>query len=379
MRFDPLNTATPYVSPDGTRVIFGALQQVAGAKHWHVIARNVRTNGFSRIDISPSGKLANGDVRVDGISADGVHVLFSTSAANFGGRWETYERDMVTHRTILVSVPPAGQSWSNPSAYGVSDNGRFVVLVVGIPPNHGRQIWLRDVVARTTTLVSRGTDGQYGNGESLTADVSPDGSQVVFGSFASNLVGGDTNQVPDIFRWKRADASITRISVTSDGKQLADGSLSPRFTTDGGHVVFGSDAQLTSDACKGGNATGADSFYGRNAYILDLRTGAVTHPKQDCTGSEDDNVIFGSDGGTTLALGILYTETDQVFVRRNGTQRGTTMTAAGPTSITANGRYVGIDHYHPVDNPPHDPFAGALIWDLTHSQPAPAWLVRTTA
>jgi Tol biopolymer transport system component len=378
MHFDPANTAAAYVAPDGSRIVFGALQLVAGQKHWHVIARNVRTNQFSRVDISPSGQLANGDVRTQGLSADGLHVLFSTTAANFGtrGRWEAYERDLTTHRTVLVAVPPAGQQWANPAPFGVSRDGRFVVLVVFT--GKLRQVWLRDVVAHTTTLVSRAVNGDAGNGESLAADVSPDGSYVVFDSSSSNLVSDDTNGKSDVFLWTRATGAIKRISVASDGKQLAQGSSAPRFTTDGSHLVFGSDAQLTSDACQGGADATGDSDNGRNAYVLDLKTGGITHPKQPCSGYEQDNSIHGSDGGATLAIGVLHTEVNEVVVRRNGTQRNPGYVAASPTSVTANGRFVGIDHYDPVDNPPSDKAAGALIWDLSRSQPAAAWLVQTT-
>jgi hypothetical protein len=45
MQFDPANTSTAFVTPDGSRVVFGALQLVSGQKHWHVIVRNVRTTG----------------------------------------------------------------------------------------------------------------------------------------------------------------------------------------------------------------------------------------------------------------------------------------------------------------------------------------------
>lgn len=377
MQFDPANTSTAFVTPDGSRVVFGALQLVSGQKHWHVIVRNVRTNGFSRVDISPSGQLANGDTRLQAVSADGLHVVFSTTAANFGthGRWEAYERDLSTHRTVLVGVPPAGQTWANPAPFGVSRDGRFVVLVVFTDKK--RQIWLRDVVAGTTTLVSRAVNGDYGNGESLAADVSLDGSHVAFASSSSNLVPDDSNGKPDIFLWTRATGAIKRISLGSDGKQLAEGSSVPRYTTDGSHLVFSSDAQLTADACKGGSDGVEDSFNGRNAYVLDLKTGGITHPKQKCTGYEDDNGVHGSDGGATLAVAVLYTETDEVEVRHNGTDRNPGYVAAWPTSITANGRFVGIDHYDPVDNPPSDKAAGALVWDLTRSQPTPAWLAQT--
>jgi hypothetical protein len=378
MHFDPANTDSAYISADGSRIVFGALQTVSGQKHWHVIARNPRTNGLSRVDISPSGKLANGDAQPAGLSADGRYVLFTTKATNFGtgGTLQTYERDLTTHRTVLVSVPPAGVTWRL-NTVAVSGDGRFVVFDVFATKY--RQVYLRNVVARTTTLVTHDDKGGMGDNESLAADVSPDGSKVVFGSFSSNLVPDDTNGKPDVFMWTRASGAIARISLTSDGKQLTEGSSAPHFTTDGGYVVYSSDAQLTSDACKGDNSSpNTDSFNGENAYVLNLSTHTVTHQKQNCQIIADTNLLYGSDAGTTLALGILF-DVDEVFVRRNGTQRTPNYVAATPTSITANGRFVGINHYDPVDKPPSDKDAGALIWDLSQSKPAPAWTVRITS
>lgn len=373
MRFDPLNTSHAFVNPDGSRVVFGALQQVGGQKHWHVIARNVRTNGFSRVDISPSGKLADGDTRPEGLSADGLHVLFSTSARNFGTPG-LYERDLTTHRTVYVTAVTGRR-------IGVSRDGRFVSYVGGADGGkYHPQILLRDLATKAQVLVSRAVDGNRGDGDSLAADVSPDGSHVVFESWADNLVANDTNNNPDIFLWTRDSGAIKRISVTSDGKQFELGSRSPKFTTDGTHVGFASDEQLTADACKGGVQGIDDSDGARNGYVLDLATGAITHPKQNCnTASAPEIAVVGSNGGATLAVGTVY-DISSLDVRTRSTDRQPPDMIYGlPTSITANGRFVGIDHYDPVDNPPHDSYAGALIWDLTRTRPAPAWLVQTTA
>jgi hypothetical protein len=371
MHFDPLNTSWAFVSPDGSRVVFGALQQVGAQKHWHIIARNVRTNGFSRVDISPSGKLADGDTRPLGLSADGLHVLFGTFARDFGTPG-VYERDLTTHRTVYVTADSG--RW-----IGVSRDGRFVSYVGGGGGKHP-QIWLRDLAAQKNVLVSRATDGNPGNGDSLAADVSPDGSHVAFSSSSDNLVPSDTNNKRDIFLWTRNTGAIKRISVTSDGKQFDLGSASPRFTTDGTHVGFASDEQLTSDACKGGVDGVNDSDGGRNGYVLDLASGAIAHPKQNCnTGTAGEIAVIGSNGGATLAVGTVY-DISILDVRTRSTDRQPPDMIYGvPTSITANGRFVGIDHYDPVDNPPRDRYAGALIWDLTHARPAAAWLVQTTA
>lgn len=381
MRFDSVNTSDAFVSPSGATVLFGARQQVAGQLHWHVIVRTVATSAFSRADISPGGRLANADATPMSMSADGRHVLFTTAASNFDPRrrFELYERDLNTHRTVLVSVTNSGAPFKLHTLGGpmsLSVNGRYVVFIAQDDRNNF-QVWLRDVVARTTLLVTSGRDGKPGNGSTFFPDIDPSGGHVVFGSFATNLVANDTNDQPDVFLWTRSTRDIERLSVAQDGSQLADGSSQARFTTDGHYVVFSSDAQLTSDACVGANGGPVDSAGARNTYVMSFASRKVVHLPQSCTDPyEADVLLAGSDTGSTVALDAELEDNDYVNVRTPSRQRALSYRSE-PTSITANGRFVGINHYFPADNPPGDRAAGAQIWDLTQAQPQPAWLVDT--
>ena len=51
-------------------------------------------------------------------------------------------------------------------------------------------IFLRDLVAGTTMLVSATTNGSFANGASTDPVITPDGTRVVFFSSAKNLVPG---------------------------------------------------------------------------------------------------------------------------------------------------------------------------------------------
>lgn len=131
-------------------------------------------------------------------------------------------------------------------------NGQWDVFV------HDRQL-------RKTVRVSVSSAGGQGNntsGES-GASVSGNGRYVVFGSYASNLVSGDTNGGSDVFIRDRdtdGDAifdeagavATTRVSVSSGGSQgnresrvSGTSSLSP----DGRYVIFysGSTNLVTGD------------------------------------------------------------------------------------------------------------------------------------
>jgi len=97
--------------------------------------------------------------------------------------------------------------------------------------------------------VSVATDGTEGNHTSGYPSVSADGRFVAFGSYASNLVPGDTNGAADVFvRDTCLDAdptcvpSTALVSVASDGTQGNAMSDYPSISADGRFVAFYSQA-----------------------------------------------------------------------------------------------------------------------------------------
>jgi len=60
-------------------------------------------------------------------------------------------------------------------------------------------VFVRDRAAGTTERVSVGAGGIQGNSESEISSISADGQRVVFGSYATDLVPGDTNGYMDVF------------------------------------------------------------------------------------------------------------------------------------------------------------------------------------
>ena len=89
----------------------------------------------------------------------------------------------------------------------ISGDGRLVAfdsLSSNLTPDdrdRKSDIFVRDVVANTTILVSRagGAAGVKGNGRSDDAAISGDGNRVAFASRASDLTRGDRDRTPDVF------------------------------------------------------------------------------------------------------------------------------------------------------------------------------------
>jgi Tol biopolymer transport system component len=106
--------------------------------------------------------------------------------------------------------------------------------------NSTRQVYLYDFQARTNWLVSRASgSGEPGNADSDSVDISPDGRFVTFRSAAANLVSGDNNGVPDVFLHDALTGTTTLLSASRFGPGSANNrSLRPVFTGDGGRVLF---------------------------------------------------------------------------------------------------------------------------------------------
>ena len=138
------------------------------------------------------------------------------------------------------------------------DDGETVALDAMVLP---------EIDARPASIVTR--TGFLANGASSGGSISADGRYVGFTSAASNLVPGDTNGVSDVFVADRQTDAITRVSVSSTGAQLAQGSTGGHLSEDGRRVVF----VTAADGVVSGDADGALDTFVRN---LDSGTSTKT-------------------------------------------------------------------------------------------------------
>lgn len=228
---------------------------------------------ISATDVSiPQSDSGSGDSILEVISVNGRYVLFASAAKDLATQtnstpysWmrrttmNVYLRDRLLRTTTLVSVDPAGTTGADGdcSPTGISTNGQYALfesvagnLVEGREnPTSNRNIFLRDFVNQTTTLISFGTNSSNADGDSSDSEMTPDGRYVVFSSFADNLVGNDTNGIGDVFV-RDIQAGVTRlVSVGAQATSLAflygptaSASDSPGITPDGRYVVFMSTA-----------------------------------------------------------------------------------------------------------------------------------------
>jgi Ca2+-binding RTX toxin-like protein len=270
------NTEYPSISADGRFVAFSSNSSnlVPGDTNsrYDIFVRDTLTNTTTRVSVDSAGNQANYDTTFPSISADGRFVAFASNSSNLvpGDTNNTYDmfvRDTLTNTTTRVSVDSAGTQGNGGNVLGIpsiSADGRFVAFssrAFDLVPGDtnfrldmsGRDrfdMFVRDTLTNTTTLLSLGSAGNPGNSSSLSPSISADGRFVAFSSESSNLVPGDTNNNYDIFV---ADTSSTpKVINGTPGNDNLTG-------TSGNDIINGSEGDdvltgvRTNDVLNGGD------------------------------------------------------------------------------------------------------------------------------
>lgn len=295
----------PSISQDGNFVSFSSLATdlVAGA------ANNLTTeiyiwkrsdNSIRLASVNSSGGTPGEFSAEPNTNGDGNFVAYTspTSASSLvaGGVDVNNLRDVflwngTTNTNQLVSVTTGGAAGNRGSFDpSVSASGQFVAfrseaddLVAGVDLNGAtRDIYMRDMTAGVTILVSRGLAGAGANGVSDSPSISADGNFVVFSSEASNLVASDSNgAVRDIFVFNRTDNSTTLISQNQQRSGSGNGvSSEPSISQDGRFVAFTSAAP---------DLVAGDTNAATDIFLYDLSTGAMNRVSTSTAGAQGNN------------------------------------------------------------------------------------------
>ena len=195
------------------------------------------------------------------ISADGRYVAFASLADNLTNdpkspRMEIYVRDLQLGLTQRATVSATGgkADRSHVRLPSISDDGRYVAFeslatnLASGDSNRNLDVYVRDLQARTTTLVSRGLNGRAGRGgNSWRPAISGNGRHVAYQSDAKNLVRDDSNGVSDVFLYNMGTQSTRRISLRPNGQQAGQPSDGPSISVNGRYIAFTSAAVLAGD------------------------------------------------------------------------------------------------------------------------------------
>lgn len=247
----------PAISGDGSVVAFISLASNLVANDtngaYDVFARDRNAGTTERVSVSTLGGDSNGFTEFfPCVSDNGRYVAFESSATDLiandtNGFLDVFVRDRQTSTTIRASFASGGVQATGPSgAPSISGNGRYVAysstatdLVAG-DTNGQSDVFVTDLQTLETIRASVSNAGAQGDLGSNEAAISSDGNFVAFRSDATNLVGGDTNAIEDIFARRFGPVTLDNVSVNPKvvtGGTGATGTVSLVDAAEAGGVI----------------------------------------------------------------------------------------------------------------------------------------------
>ncbi len=320
------------VSANGRFVVFSSNASNLVADDHNDVAdlflHDLDTGTTERVNLANDGSEAEMPASTRaGVSDDGRYVVFSSGATltmePTSGYSQIYRRDRVTGTTQLLSRGGNGLPGNGGSYVGnISADGRYTVFssysAFGAPPNGYPQIYRHDAVGNTLELVSATAAGTPGSSVSEEPQISDDGRYVLFVSRSTDLVAGDTNASVDLFLRDMQLATTQRVSVSSNGSQLAEpGGVLSDFSLDcsvnllsgdGRYVVF-----ATYAAADPADTNGALDIYrfdriaGATQRISDGAVAPYVHNVCPTISANGERVAWASHAGSyMLGTSTLY-------------------------------------------------------------------------
>jgi Tol biopolymer transport system component len=218
------------------------------------------------------------------MSADGRYVVFTSFAKNLtaepvvNNQTNIFVRDRQTNTTTLVNVSVDGKAYGGATDPSITPDGRYVVFVgpantgstalapgVTFAPNvggNGLQVYVRDLVSHTTTLVTvrpggQGTIGAGSDNLSYHPSIRADGKRVVFSyDQHDDEVSGDSNGTTGVVVRDLTTGTTTLISHNLAGTNGGNArSFFPTISADGQRVFLLSDATDLTDLADGNGRT----------------------------------------------------------------------------------------------------------------------------
>ncbi len=304
----------------------------------------------ARVSLSGQGQEADGASAWPEISADGLSVVFASTATNLvdGDTNEVedvFVVDLQSGAVERVSRSASGGQANAASSHPViSGDGRFIAFVsaaINLFPGAttGREeIYLYDRDDGSLRWVSKPLTGSVNDGLSGEPAISADGNWVAFSSNSAQLVSGDNLGLRDIFLWNRASSTIERISVTQTGGEADSLSYVPAISADGRFIVFRSHAS---------NLVAGDTNLSGDIFLRDTLNGALQRVNLSTTGEQaggpSDEPAISADGRFIVfrssATNLVPNDTNghrDIFVR--DMQGTTTRVSVDSSAGESNGR-----------------------------------------
>jgi Tol biopolymer transport system component len=315
-----------------------------------VFVHDRATGRTSRVSVSSTGAQANDESYGPALSADGRYVAFTSSASNLVRRDTSHRADVFVHdratgRTSRVSVSSTGTEANGGSTdAAISADGRFVAFrsqasnLVPRDRNREADVFVHDRATGQTSRVSVSSTGTQANDSSVTGALSTDGRYVTFGSRASNLVPGDTNDSDDVFVHDRVTRQTSRVSVSSTGTQANRASYRPTVSADGRYVAFESGAS---------NLVPGDTNRHLDVFVHDRVTRQTSRVSVSSTGTQINGWSYDGaispDGRSVAFTSVVVRGVGNVLVHDRASGQTRLVAPGNAGTMSADGRFVALD------------------------------------
>ncbi len=266
------------ISDDGRFVVFTsfATNLVAATNNGaqQVYVKDMTTGDVVRASVNDAGDAGDLASQTPAISGNGHVVAFNSAATNLGpsSGSQIFVRDLVANTTTLESAGAAafGQAATQPT---LSFDGRYLAFVTaatldlrdldgGTP-----DVYLRDRVALTTVLASL-SPNPLGGATSTNPSISDDGRWVGFDSLDDKMVGSDTNGFADVFLYDRDTQTVKLVSLNDADQQADAPCVGASVSSDGHLVLFGSTATNLAAPSSVGNQLYVRNLVSNQAPVL---------------------------------------------------------------------------------------------------------------
>lgn len=312
---------------------------------------------IERVSVSNSEAEGNNISLLGFPTNGGRYVLFSSEADNLvpgdtNDAFDVFVRDTISNTTTLISRDSNGNIANDLSVgAAITPLGRFVLFysnasdIVTGDTNNATDGFLRDVLTNTTIRVTVGTGGTQANDSSTPSAISAGGRYITFSSSADNLVANDTNGLTDCFLYDRI--SNTTIRLVTPAAPNPDGPCTePTVTEDGQFVAFVSNAT---------NLVPNDTNNKNDVFVMNVNTREIRRVSVSSFGEEgDDNsytpVIALSEGGYIVAFrseatNLVFNDDNfdaDIFIHHIASGE-TTVESTAPDGNPANGDALSVD------------------------------------
>jgi len=304
------NSDEPSISADGSIIAYTSLATNLVPsdtnEHFDAFMYDAIKDETTRISVADDGTETDHGGEQVAVSADGSTIVYRSYSTNLvagdtNGLFDVFAYDVGSRTTTLVSVASDGTQADNTNENpSVSADGSTIVYssfassLVSGDTNKKSDIFAHDVVTGATVRVSVADDGTQANSDSYDPIVSADGSTISYHSLASNLVAGDTSGKWDVLAYDVDSDTTTRVSVATDGASANGDSWDSALSADGFTIVYYSEAT---------NLDVGDTNGASDIFVTVLREAPIVEPPPD-TFIDDNDSIFEADIEWMAAEGI---------------------------------------------------------------------------